>query len=316
MSAGVSTEAEEGAAPGTTRLGLDLGGTKIAAAVLDSQGRVLREMRTKTPGAYDPMVRAVQALCDAIADRRTPFGMGIPGSVSPATGLVRNCNATFVNGRDLRRDLVEATGRPVRLANDANCFALSEAVDGAAAGSPSVFGVIIGTGVGGGVVLDGALVQGAGGLAGEWGHIPLPWAQPGERAPQPCWCGLSDCMEVWASGPALERDHGAEGVRTPEIVSLARAGDAKAAAALQRYVSRLGRGLALICNVLDPQDIVLGGGMSNIDELYDQLPRAMAPYLFTDRPAGRIVRNSHGDSSGVRGAAWLWPLPQDRDDPS
>ncbi len=309
MRARVSTEDFAPPAVGATRLGLDLGGTKIAAALLDAQGRVVRDTRAKTPGAYDALVRTVREMCDALADPQAPFGMGIPGSVSPTTGLVRNCNATFVNGRDLRRDLAQATGRPVRLANDANCFALSEAVDGAAAGSPSVFGVIIGTGVGGGIVLDGALVEGAGGLAGEWGHIPLPWAQDGERAPRPCWCGLDGCMETWASGPALERDHGADGVRAPEIVSLARAGDTTAAAALRRYVARLGRGLALICNVLDPRDIVLGGGMSNIDELYEQLPQAMAPYLFTDRPAGRIVRHSHGDASGVRGAAWLWPLP-------
>ncbi len=297
---------------GATRLGLDLGGTKIAAAVLDSRGRMLREARAKNPGAYDALIQTIRELCDELADPEVPFGMGIPGSVSPTTGLVRNCNATFVNGRDLRRDLVEATGRPVRLANDANCFALSEAVDGAAAGSPSVFGVIIGTGVGGGIVLGGALVEGAGGLAGEWGHIPLPWSQPEERVPRTCWCGLPGCMETWASGPAFEQDYGAQGVPAPEIVRLARAEEPAAAAALARYVSRLGRGLALICNVLDPQDIVLGGGLSNIDELYDALPRAMAPYLFTDHPTVRIVRHKHGDASGVRGAAWLWPVQPQR----
>jgi fructokinase len=300
-----AAEAPAGSIP-RLRLGVDLGGTKIAAAALGADGAVAREGRTANPGAYDAMLRTVRDMCDALVPRDVSLGMGIPGSASPVTGLIRNCNSTYINGRDLRRDLEAATGRKVRLANDANCFALSEAVDGGAAGSPSVFGVIIGTGVGGGLVIDGRLVEGAGGVSGEWGHIPLPWPGPDDRPARPCWCGLSDCMEVWASGPALEANYAETGVRAPEIVARARAGDAAAQGALNRYVSRLARGLAVICNVLDPHAIVLGGGMSNVEELYDRLPSAMVPYLFTDKPAGRIVRNRHGDASGVRGAAWLW----------
>ena len=294
-------------APAALTLGVDLGGTKIAAALLRADGEVMHERRTPNPRAYGPLLSAVRELCDGLAERQVALGMGIPGSVSPTTGLVRNCNSTFVNGRDLAADLAAATGRRVRLANDANCFALSEASDGAGAGAASVFGVIIGTGVGGGLVSGGRLLEGAGGVGGEWGHIPLPWPTPEESSQaRTCWCGLRDCMEVWVSGPALERDYGG-GVGAPEIVARAGAGDREAGAALQRYVSRLGRGLAVICNVLDPHVIVLGGGMSNVDRLYEALPGAMRPYLFTDSPANRIVRHRHGDASGVRGAAWLWP---------
>ena len=290
------------------RLGLDLGGTKIAAAVLGPDGAVMETRRTANPGDYGALIRTVRELADGLVSSHTPIGMGIPGSVSPTTGLVRNCNATWVNGHDLARDLAEGTGRQVRLANDADCFALSEARDGAAAGARVVFGVIVGTGVGGGAAVDGALLPGAGGIGGEWGHIPLPWATPEEYPGPTCWCGLSGCMENWASGPALERDHG-QGLRAPEIVDRARAGDASAKAALERYISRLGRGLAVICNVLDPEVIVLGGGMSNVDELYDALPAVMARHMFTDELAVRVLRNRHGDASGVRGAAWLWPQP-------
>jgi fructokinase len=256
------------------------------------------------------LLGAVRDLCDGLAPRSTPLGMGMPGSISPSTGLVRNCNSTFVNGRDLARDLTDATGRPVRLANDANCFALSEASDGAAAGAASVFGVIIGSGVGGGLVLDGRILNGAGGVAGEWGHIPLPWRQDDDGEPRTCWCGLTDCMETWVSGRAFERDYGGQ-AGAPEIVERARGGEPAARAALERYISRLARGLAVICNVVDPEAIVLGGGMSNVDELYVALPDAMRPYLFTDQPANRILRNRHGDASGVRGAAWLWPAGEE-----
>ena len=290
------------------RLGVDLGGTKIAAALLGADGAVQAERRTPNPGAYEPLLLAVRDLCDGLAGREVAFGMGIPGSISPTTGRVRGCNSTFINGRDLAGDLAHATGRKVRLANDANCFALSEAVDGAAAGSASVFGVIIGTGVGGGVVFNGSLVEGAGGIAGEWGHTPLPWPGPDEPAARTCWCGLSNCMEAWTSGPAFERDYGPDGVRAPEIVARALSGEPGARAALDRYVSRLARGLAVICNVLDPHTIVLGGGLSNIEHLYEALPAAMRPFQFTDQPANRVVRHLHGDASGVRGAAWLWPL--------
>ena len=292
-------------APGGLRLGVDLGGTKIAAALLEPDGRVREERRTPNPGAYDLLMAELRDLCDGLAPRGVALGMGIPGSVSPTTGLVRNANSTYLNGRDLAADVAAATGREVRLANDANCFALSEATDGAAAGERSVFGVIIGTGVGGGLVIDGALVEGAGGVAGEWGHVPLPWATPDE-APRTCWCGLRDCLEQWASGPAFERDYGEAGVRAPEIVARAQGGEPGARAALDRYVSRLARGLAMICNMVDPHAIVLGGGLSNIDHLYAALPAAMRPFQFTDRPANRIVRHRHGDASGVRGAAWLW----------
>ena len=295
-------------APKRLRLGVDLGGTKIAAALLGADGTVLAERRTPNPGAYEPLLLALRDLCDGLAGPEVALGMGIPGSISPTTGLVRNCNSTFINGRDLAGDLRRATGRKVRIANDANCFALSEAVDGSAAGSPSVFGVIIGTGVGGGVVINGAPVEGAGGIGGEWGHTPLPWPEPEEQAARTCWCGLRNCMEVWTSGPAFERDYGRQDVRAPEIVVRALSGDMEAKAALDRYVSRLARGLAVICNVLDPHTIVLGGGLSNIEHLYAALPAAMRPFQFTDQPANRVVRNLHGDASGVRGAAWLWPL--------
>jgi fructokinase len=290
------------------RLGLDLGGTKIAAAVLRPDGAAVQTRRTANPGDYDALIRTVRELADSLVPPGTPIGMGIPGSVSPTTGLVRNCNATWVNGHDLAHDLTQATGRQVRLANDADCFALSEARDGAAAGARVVFGVIIGTGVGGGVAVDGALLPGVGGIGGEWGHIPLPWASQDESPGPRCWCGLNGCMEIWASGPALERDHG-QGLRAPDIVAKVRQGDLSAKAALDRYISRLGRGLAVICNVLDPQVIVLGGGMSNVDELYDALPAVMASHMFTDEIAVRVLRNRHGDASGVRGAAWLWPPP-------
>jgi fructokinase len=296
-----------GGAAGAVRLGVDLGGTKVSAALLSREGAVLARERVPNPGVYDGLLVAIRDLCDATAPRAVPLGIGIPGSISPATGLVRNCNSTFVNGRDLAADLTAATGRHVRLANDANCFALSEATDGAAADANCVFGVIIGTGVGGGVVVDGRLVNGAGGIAGEWGHIPLPWPAASETPGLGCWCGLHGCMETWVSGVALERDYGQPGIRVPEIAARAQDGEPGARAALDRYVSRLGRGLALICNVLDPEVIVLGGGVSNLELLYDALPGVMRPYLFTDHPANRVVRNHHGDDSGVRGAAWLWP---------
>ncbi|MGC1301403.1 MAG: ROK family protein [Caulobacteraceae bacterium] len=290
----------------TIRLGVDFGGTKIEAATLDMDGRVLRTLRVANPGGYDAAIEAVRDLANVLSPAGTPIGLGGPGSPSPATGLIRNANSTWLNGRNFAADLGAATGRAVRVANDANCFALSEAVDGAAAGARVVFGVIVGTGVGGGIVVDGQLMTGAGGVAGEWGHIPLPWAQPDEHPGPKCWCGLHGCMETWASGPALERDYG-QGVRAQEIVARARSGEGAARAALDRYISRLGRGLAAICNILDPDAIVLGGGMSNVEELYVALPGVMAPYLFTDRPEVRVVRNRHGDASGVRGAAWLWP---------
>ena len=288
------------------RLGVDLGGTKIEAAVMTADGAIGERRRTPTPHDYDGLVRAVAELATAVATPATPLGIGIPGSPSPSTGLVRGANTTFLNGRDLGKDLAAATGRRVRVANDADCFALSEATDGAAAGAEVAFGVIIGTGCGGGVVVNGALVPGAGGIAGEWGHTPLPWAS-GEEHPGPmCWCGRRGCMEQWVSGPAFARDGGAP---SEELGERAAAGEPQAVAALQRYVSRLARGLAVVCDIVDPAVIVLGGGMSNLDALYPAVERGMGPHTFTDAPVAKVVRNRWGDSSGVRGAAWLWPQP-------
>ena len=289
------------------RLGIDLGGTKIAGALLDGSGALRRQERVATPRDYDGVVRAIRELADALAPAEVGIGMGMPGSVSPSTGLVRNSNTAFLNGRDLPGDLAAASGRRVRAANDADCFTLSEATDGAAAGARVVFGVILGTGCGGGVVVDGRLIPGAGGIAGEWGHTPLPWAEPFEHPGPRCWCGRLGCMEMWVAGTAFERDDG-RGLKGREIAERAAQGEAHAAASLARYVSRLGRGLAMICDVIDPAVIVLGGGMSNTDALYPAVEQAVAPWAFTDAPVVRVVRNRHGDSSGVRGAAWLWPL--------
>lgn len=288
------------------RLGIDLGGTKIEAALLDGAGTVVRRERTPTPRDYDGLLRAVRGLADAAAPPGTPVGVGIPGSLSPATGLVRGANTTFLNGRDLRGDLQAAADRPVRVANDADCFALSEATDGAGAGARIVFGVILGTGCGGGVVVEGRLLPGTGGFAGEWGHTPLPWSQADEHPGPRCWCGRLGCMEQWVSGPAFARDDG-RGLEPGEIAARAAAGEAPAVASLARYVSRLARGLAVVCDIIDPAVIVLGGGMSRTEALYPAVERALGPHTFTDAPVARVVRNRHGDSSGVRGAAWLWP---------
>ena len=294
------------------RLGVDLGGTKIAGAVLGADGASVDARRTPTPGDYDTLVATLRDLASGLAPSgETPLGVGMPGSVSPTTGKVRNANLQYLNGRDLRGDLQAATGRRVRIANDADCFALSEARDGAAAGARVAFGVIIGTGCGGGVTVDGALIPGAGGIAGEWGHIPLPWPTLGESPGPQCWCGLHGCLERWISGTGFTRDYrsrpGADlGLDAPQIVARAAQGEAAATAALDAYVDRLGRGLAVVCNIVDPAAIVLGGGMSNIEALYERLPGAIAPWVFTDRPVARVVKNRHGDSSGVRGAAWLW----------
>ncbi len=303
--------ADGGYAPAALRLGLDLGGTKIAGALLAPDGSQMDARRTPTPAAYDDLLRALRDFADAMAPRETPLGMGMPGSISPSSGKVRNANLQYLNGRDFAADLRLSTGRQVRLANDADCFTLSEAVDGAAAGARVAFGVILGTGVGGGVTIDGQLVPGAGGVAGEWGHIPLPWPTPQEIPGPACWCGLHGCLEQWVSGKGFEaRHHAAPGadrdLSAPQIVALAAEGDAAAAQALDDYVHRLGRGLAVICNVIDPAVIVLGGGMSNVEALYARLPTAIAPWVFTDRVVARVVRNRWGDASGLRGAAWLW----------
>lgn len=294
------------------RIGIDLGGTKIEGVVLGADGTIRTRRRVATPKDYDGTVAAVVGLVAALEGEGGPLsvGIGIPGSPSPATGLIRNANSTWLNGRPLGADLSAALGRTVRLANDANCFALSEAADGAGAGARSVFGVILGTGVGGGIVIDGRIVEGAAGVGGEWGHVPLPWMTPLEHPGQPCWCGRTGCIETWLSGPGWKGwdDFG----RTPqEIVEAAAAGDWSASRSLARYFDLLGRALGMIVSILDPEVIVLGGGVSNIDALYEQVPPVMARWAFSDAITTRLVRNLHGDSSGVRGAAWLWPLEQD-----
>ncbi|MBE7217453.1 MAG: ROK family protein [Caulobacteraceae bacterium] len=298
-------------APSALRLGVDLGGTKIAASLLAPDGSEVDARRTPTPSSYDELMRVLRDFADAIAPRETPLGLGMPGSVSPSTGRVRNANLQYLNGRDFPADLAVATGRQVRVANDADCFTLSEATDGAAAAARVVFGVIIGTGVGGGITVDGALLPGAGGTVGEWGHNPLPWPAPEETPGPACWCGQNGCIERWVAGTSFEIHYralpGADPeIRAPEIVRRAERGDPAAAQALDAYVSRLGRGLASICNVIDPAVIVLGGGMSNVDVLYERLPDAISPWLFTDQPVVRVVKNRWGDASGLRGAAWLW----------
>jgi fructokinase len=294
------------------RIGVDFGGTKIEAAALDATGRFQARVRRATPAGYAEGMETVRELVKAAEAeagvRGASVGVGIPGSPSPATGLIRNANSQRLNGRPLQADLERVLGRPVRLANDANCLALSEATDGAGEGAKVVFGVIIGTGCGGGVAIRGEPIGGRNAVAGEWGHMPLPWPDASEFPGPGCWCGRRGCMELWVSGPGLARDHG--GALTAEaVVAAARAGEAAATATLDRYVERLGRGLAVICDILDPDVLVLGGGMSNVDELYDRLPAAIAPHVFSDVFRTPVRKAAHGDSSGVRGAAWLWPLP-------
>ena len=295
------------------RIGVDLGGTKIEALALGAGGAETVRRRVPTPqGDYDGTVEAVAALVEAVegeAGARGTVGLGIPGVVD-RDGLVKNANSTWLNGRPLDRDLGARLGREVRVMNDANCFALSEAADGAAAGAEVVFGVILGTGVGGGVVVRGAPLVGPNLVAGEWGHTPLPWPRDDERPGPPCYCGLSGCVERWLSGSGMAADHARATGQTatpPEVVAAAEGGAADAQATLDRYAERLGRGLAVVVNVLDPDVIVLGGGMSNLPDLADRAAERLAPWVFSDSVRTRVVGNVHGDSSGVRGAAWLWP---------
>lgn len=279
------------------RIGIDLGGSKIEIVVLaDDGGELLRE-RVPTPrGDYAGTVAAIAGLVKSAEQKvgagGATVGVGIPGAESRASGRnagrIKNANSTWLIGQPLRVDLAAAIGRPVRLANDANCFALSEAVDGAATGADVVFGVILGTGVGGGIVVRGEVLVGANAIAGEWGHNPMPGNEP---IRPPCYCGRSGCIETFLSGPALAADGGAD-----------------AEAALVRYEQRLARALAQVINILDPEVIVLGGGLSNLDRLYDRVPRLWGEFVFSDAVATRLVKNRHGDSSGVRGAAWLWPM--------
>lgn len=297
------------------RIGVDLGGTKIEAVALDGGGREAARHRVATPrGDYDATLGAVAGLV-ALLEREAgcrgaTVGVGIPGVVSPASGLVKNANSTWLIGRPLDRDLAAVLDRPVRLANDANCFALSEAIDGAGAGARVVFGVILGTGVGGGIVVDGRLVEGVNHVAGEWGHNPLPWPAAGEWPGPPCYCGRTGCIETFLSGPGLARDHqrvAGTHLDAMRIAALARGGDAAADRTLDRHAERLARALAGVINILDPDAIVLGGGLSNLERPYRAVPALWARHVFSDGVATRLVRARHGDASGVRGAAWLWP---------
>lgn len=295
------------------RLGIDLGGTKIAAALLDDDGRVRWEIRRPTPREdYDGTLDAIAGLVaegDAQAGTACSVGVGAPGAISPATGLVKNANSTWLNGRPFREDLARRLGREVRVANDANCLALSEAADGAAAGAAVVFAVILGTGVGGGLAIDGRPLTGANAIAGEWGHNPLPWPADDERPGPPCYCGQHGCIETFLSGPGLARDHLArtgQRLAGEAIVSLASHGHDDARATLDTWAVRLARSLATVVNVLDPDVIVVGGGLSRIEGLYDVVPRLWGQWVFSDRVATRLVAALHGDASGVRGAARLW----------
>ena len=282
------------------RIGVDLGGTKIEALALDAAGKEVFRKRVSAPrGEYQATLQTVVALVEEAG--KGTVGIGIPGSLSPTTGLVRNANSTWLNERPLKEDLQKILGREVRIANDANCFALSEAVDGAGKDAEVVFGVILGTGVGGGIAVHRKILDGVNAIAGEWGHNPLP-LPTGVDLPLPsCWCGRSGCIETYLSGPGLSRDHQ---VATGELLAPEKVVFHEKT--MHRYEERLARALAGVINVLDPNVIVLGGGMSNVERLYTQVPRLWGRHVFSDHVATRLVRNVHGDASGVRGAAWLW----------
>ncbi len=299
------------------RIGIDLGGSKIEILALAADGGTLLRRRIATPqGDYPGTLQAIAGLVETVENelcRRGSVGVGIPGAESMHSGLIKNANSTCLIGKPLRQDLQTLLQREVRLANDANCFALSEASDGSGRGAASVFGVILGTGVGGGIVIDGRLLVGRNAIAGEWGHNPLPPANSEEWPGPACYCGRRGCIESWLSGPGLSADHrhhSGESLAAEQIALRAEAGDAACAASLQRYEARLGRALATVINLLDPEVIVLGGGLSQIARLYRNLPDCCAPHVFSDTCTTRIVPPAHGDSSGVRGAAWLWPAGQ------
>ena len=297
------------------RIGIDLGGTKIEGIVLESDDRVSLRERVATPtGDYAATMAAVAGLIERLQRRRgdrCSVGVGTPGSLSPATGRLRNANSTCLNGQKPDRDLAALLGRPVRIANDADCFALSEAADGAAGGMRSVFGVIIGTGTGGGIVIDRKLLHGPNAIAGEWGHNPLPWPNDDERPGPPCYCGKQGCIETFLSGPGMSRDYAKDALPSSALVIVQRAaaGEPAAIACLDRYADRLARCLASVINVLDPDAIVLGGGLSNIERLYTAVPQRWGRYVFSEVVHTHLLRPVHGDSSGARGAARLWPAP-------
>jgi fructokinase len=301
------------------RIGVDLGGTKIEAIAIDAAGSELARLRCPTPqGDYEATLDAIAALvtelersAGAAGSQPASVGIGTPGAFSTANGRLKNSNSTCLNGRPLVADLEARLRRPLRFANDANCFTLSEAVDGAGAGGRVVFGVILGTGVGGGIAIDGRVLEGCNSIAGEWGHNPLPRIGDADRPEPPCYCGRRGCIETYLSGPGLVDDHrstGAAGATTARgIAAAAAAGDPACQASIERYCERAGRALAGVINLLDPDIIVLGGGLSNIDSLYERIPHHWRAHVFSDTIDTRLVRNRHGDSSGVRGAAWLWP---------
>ncbi|MGD8999946.1 MAG: ROK family protein [Granulosicoccaceae bacterium] len=295
------------------RFGIDFGGTKIEIIALDDRGRAVLRERVPTPAGYAQRIEAVAGLvesardCLAISDYT--IGIATPGAVSSRTGRMKNCNSVCLNDQPLREDFERRLGQPVRLSNDANCFALSEATDGAAAGAASVFGVILGTGVGGGIVINGRLHEGANAIAGEWGHNPLPWPQDDERPGPACYCGGHGCIETFLSGPGMSADHERRTglhMTAEQIAANLEHGDESCIQTRERYLSRLARALAHVVNILDPEVIVLGGGVSNMQAIYTRVPQYWQPWIFSDQVETKLVCNQHGDSSGVRGAAWLW----------
>ena len=294
------------------RIGIDLGGTKIEIIALDDSGKELLRRRVPTPKDhyYETLEAIFQLVRDAEAElgQQGSLGIGTPGALSRATGRLKNSNSAVLNGRPILQDLEALLQRKIRISNDANCFALSEAVDGAAAGAPVVFGMILGTGVGGGIVVNGQVLNGPNSIAGEWGHNPLPWPQSEELPGPPCYCGKHGCIETFLSGPGMMKLHQqetGEALGSAEIVQRAEQGDAGCERSLQNYENRLARSLAHVINILDPDVIVLGGGMSNIGRLYANVPALWGSWVFSDRVDTKLVKNRYGDSSGVRGAAWL-----------
>ncbi len=299
------------------RIGIDLGGTKTEIAALDGEGRIVERLRVPTPaGDYDATLGVLAGLVNDLerslgvsGTLSSTVGVGTPGSLSPVTGILRNANSVCLNGHPFKQDFERVLGRAVRIENDASCFALSEAVDGGGQGAPVVFGVILGTGVGGGIVIDGKVLGGANAIGCEWGHNSLPWPQPGEYPGRRCFCGRRGCIETFLSGPGLAADHveaGGAPMTAKDLVTSAARGDPGCNATLERYEIRLARALASVINIIDPDVIVLGGGLSNVERWYETVPQHWGEFVFSDAIRTRLVRNVHGDSSGVRGAAWLW----------
>jgi len=308
---------ERTASPSSLRIGVDLGGTKISVIAMTTDGEVRFHDRRPTPRHdYEGVIRTIAGLVKAAeraagAGSPLPVGIGMPGSISPVTGRVQNANSTWLNGRPFAEDLKAALARPVRLANDANCLALSEAADGAARGARTVFGVILGTGCGGGLVHEGRIIAGRNRIGGEWGHNPLPWPTEEEWPGPACWCGRRGCLETWISGSGLERDFAettGRRLKGEEIVAAAEGGDREAQAALERHADRTARGLAHVINIFDPEVIVIGGGLSRLPGLVEGLPERIRPHVFADAPQVTVRRAVHGPDSGVRGAARLWDM--------